>query len=302
MNEALMNETKPLEITLVRHAESRANVAQALADDGEPLGEYADVHDFHDSEAVLSHEGRRQVERANLVLEDLGILPSSFDVRLCSTLIRTIQTAAGLEDDPYLTWKLDGKLVERDWGHYGALSVEDREKEYPFFDKLWKKSKFFARQPNGQSISDVTFQFRAFLNRLNDKYPGKRVMAVTHGETMQAARAVLEGLSPHEWNDMKEAGELSVKNLQMIQWSRLDPHYYYGFDGGDIQDSIAPSFSTGWRRIINLADPAIRVNGFAIDSPWVKLDRPSTISVTEMHDLVERFEPHNRRTIKGNEL
>ena len=121
----------PLDLVLVRHGQSEANVVQkrekeidaavANGESGvEPLPEAVEIFARHDSHQRLTGTGRDQAARAGAWLAENALRPGAFTGRFVSPYNRTLETAVLL--DPETTWTPDARLVERDWGGKPSLS------------------------------------------------------------------------------------------------------------------------------------------------------------------------------------
>jgi broad specificity phosphatase PhoE len=112
-------------------------------------------------------------------------------------LRRTHQTAAAI-------WKAgleppESLLQERDLAeqHLGDWQGLDRA---AFFAGLAPGSHWFApadeRAPNGESFADVVARVHGAVERLNQQWSGRDIVAVAHGGTVKAALAIALGLQP----------------------------------------------------------------------------------------------------------
>ena len=81
----------------------------------------------------------------------------------------------------------------------------------------------YWRPPAGESIADVQLRMWNFFDTLQHECEGKRILVVTHGEFMSAARAGLESLSDEEWVNRDFYDEYKLHTTQMLHYSRIDP-------------------------------------------------------------------------------
>ena len=116
---------------------------------------------------------------------------------VASHLRRTHQTAAaiweaGLEAPESLLQERD--LAEQHLGDWQGL---DRA---AFVAGLAPGSAWFApadeRAPNGESFADVVARVHGAVERLNQRWSGRDIVAVAHGGTVKAALAIALGLQP----------------------------------------------------------------------------------------------------------
>jgi broad specificity phosphatase PhoE len=263
----------PQEITFVRHGRSLANEAQQADKLGEDMTQHMSVYDIHDFEQRLVSSGIKQAKKARRYMVDHDMAPEDFDIRYVSPFYRTLETAAYLGGDDSL-WLPDVRLIERDWGHYGATTLADRQAKYPETERMKQLSKFFTRYDGGQSIVDTVYHFWSWIGTLTREMPDKRVLAVTHGEKMWAARFVLERMMPHEWEQLDADKTQRIGNCAILQYSRVNPE-----DPTDIRKSI----TDGWRRMINPIQPSKSPFG----GEWQKLPGKRYYDGSQLLDIVE---------------
>lgn len=274
-----------LELVLVRHGQSEANVVQkrekaidaAIESGGaiEPLPQSEKIFDRHDSQHRLTRAGRDQASRAGTWLADNALRPKDFTGRFVSPYNRTLETAVNL--DSRATWTPDARLVERDWGEYGSTPAPDRKHRFPDTERMRQASAFFARMAGGESIFDTSFRVREFLGMCAREFSGERVIAVTHGEVMWATRFVVERLMPHEWQELDEQEDQRIANCTILQYTRVDPN-----GSGKVTDSL----SSGWRRI---TDP---IDGKSPDEgKWQRLPGKRSLTAAELRAIFKASKP-----------
>ena len=160
-------------ILLVRHGESTANVAAALA---ERSGAEVIPVEARDADVPLSHLGRSQAETlAETLRAELGGHP--FDTaRIWSSPYRraleTARIAMGIDDArdasderPTPGIAVDERLRDRELGILDALTSIGVERRLP--DEAARRrwlGKFFYRPPGGESWNDVALRVRSFLH------------------------------------------------------------------------------------------------------------------------------------------
>lgn len=267
----------PLHLVLVRHGQSEANVVQKRDKPGldpHPLQE--SVYERVDSHQRLTSEGRSQAIAAGEWLMHQGLDPESFDERYVSPYVRTMETA-GLLGGPDTLWLPEVRLIERDWGAYGATPAAQRAERFPDTERARAQSGFFARYDGGESISDVVSRFRDFLGTLARDFPDRRVIAVTHGELMWTARFVIERLLPEEWNELDDDESMRMGNCCVLEYTRVNP-----LD----PDEVRSSLSRGWCRIVNTDRPTSPYGG-----GWRELHGKQHRSGAELLELADARVP-----------
>ena len=140
----------------------------------------------HTNVARLNDEGRAQAREVAKTLRELG-----FDQLVTSDLDRTTETAGLIGEAIGLTPTLDALLRERCFGTFegGPLSNLTSDVTGIADDVLVDP---LAHPPRGESFRDVVERARRFVEFANETWPGRRVLAVTHGGMVHAMRAYVE--------------------------------------------------------------------------------------------------------------
>lgn len=245
----------PVDLVLVRHGQSEANVIHgAYKRDPEAVAPEG-FHDRHDSLMRLSALGIRQaVDTGDWLRKEF---PEGFDRYFTSTLNRTLETAGHLALQG--AWEPEDRWRERDWGEYGALTPAERTSEqYARTTRMKEQNPWYWTPPGGESLaSGVSGRFRNILGTLNREASGQQVIAVTHGETMEVARFMLEKLLPSEWNAQQKQKEYKLENCQVLHYSRRNP------ETGEIADRME------WRRAVCAWDETKSWN----EGEWVHIPK-----------------------------
>ncbi len=210
----------PEDLVLVRHGESEANIIQKQRKEMRDAAAPDGFFDRHDSQMRLSLLG---VEQADATGEWLrSEFPDGFDRYYVSSLMRTVETAGRLAING--NWDIDDRWRERDWGEYGVLSDTEQQDRYDLSRKLKKQSKWYWCPPGGESLATgVRLRFEDILETMHRELAGKKVIAVTHGETMEVARFVLERLLPEEWQRQEQDEAFKLSNCQILHYTRTNP-------------------------------------------------------------------------------
>src|SRR5262245_7155629 len=141
----------PLHLVLVRHGQSEANVVQHHEKHGRDLHPRQDVVSRRiDAHQRLTAKGRDQACRAGEWLRANRLDPHDFDECYVSPYHRTMETAALVAGD--VAWLPDVRLIERDWGVYGATPKGEREIEFTHTEGMREQSGLFVRNDGGESI------------------------------------------------------------------------------------------------------------------------------------------------------
>ncbi|MCU1437946.1 MAG: phosphoglycerate mutase [Naasia sp.] len=182
-----------VELLLVRHGESEANVAANTAErrkiDRIPVP-------ARDPDVVLSPAG---IEQARALGQHLTELPPEQrpDALWASPYRRTRQTAeltieaAGFDLVP----RFDERLRDRELGIIDALTGRGVARLYPeeAQRRRWV-GKFYYRPPGGESWADVALRLRSVMGDVDRDEDGKRVLVVCHDAVIRLFRYVCERL------------------------------------------------------------------------------------------------------------
>lgn len=104
----------PLDLVLVRHGQSEANVASRHSREGDHSLFTDEFRKKHDSQYRLTNEGVKQAKAAGKWIRENFKRPY-FDRYLTSEYARAMETAA-LLNLPESKWYIDFFLREREWG------------------------------------------------------------------------------------------------------------------------------------------------------------------------------------------
>jgi broad specificity phosphatase PhoE len=181
----------PASLTIVRHAESRANVADARA---RSEGRHALDLDVRDADVDLSDNGLRQADALGRWFSSLTdderptlVLSSPFR-RALHTAERTLRgTGAEIV--------VDERLRERDLGLFDGLTGPGiRERHAEEAQRRARIGKFYYRPPHGESWAEVVLRVRSLLADLRTGYAGARIWLFSHQAVIMSLRYVLDAI------------------------------------------------------------------------------------------------------------
>lgn len=189
----------PEEITVLRHAESRGNVA-----DVEAHGRGADRIELggRDADVQLSDRGKAQAGSLARRIADLpaGERPTHL---VASPFRRTADTARPVAAALGLDLVLDERLRERDMGVFSGMTARGMQAADPAeSERLQLLGKFYYRPPGGDSMVDVVLRVRSVLADLRHGFDDARVCVVTHEAVVMAFRYVLEAMTEEAFLDL----------------------------------------------------------------------------------------------------
>jgi len=136
----------------------------------------------------LTDVGREQARK--VATEIAKIQP---DILISSPLQRTKDTAEEISKLTGLEPIFDEVWYECSFGDWDGLSVEEVKEKWPEDYLGWIGTSAYT-PPNGESYDDLAARIEPAFDALAEKYPGKKVVVVTHnGVIKQLASIVLEG-------------------------------------------------------------------------------------------------------------
>lgn len=253
----------PNNFVLMRHGESEANVMQRLDKHGLHESVNPEVYQRPDWQQRLSLDGINHARTAGRWVEQEFGGVKNFDLQLVSPFYRTRETALYVADpDLDITdeaaveaansgWVADDRLVERHWGMYGTLTLEQQKEMFPQTFDLKRRDPWYTALDGGESqASGVRLRARDLHATLHREAAGKDVIAVTHGEYMWTARQVLERMLPEEWMALDDDASHRIRNCAVLHYTRVNPE-----DESEVDDHAR------WMRFIYTDNPEESPNG-----------------------------------------
>lgn len=246
----------PNEILFIRHGQSEANIVQKSDEHGIEPGKAQRLFDRPDWQHRLTDQGIEQAKRAGEWIEyNIGAF-SLFDALYVSPFLRTRETAAYLGGEALAGWTVDDRLAERSWGVYGSRPRAEQRSQFPLTAEEKHRNPWYVRLDGGESMPDVYARFRDFQGTLHREQSGKRVVVVSHGDLINAARYGIERMLPEEWERLDADPDYTLRNCTILQYSRVNPE-----DPQDIREKIQ------WRRYTYPDNPSESPDG----GEWVQL-------------------------------
>jgi broad specificity phosphatase PhoE len=214
----------PVDLILVRHGQSMANVVQRQEKEDENYVAPDWYRTTHDSKMKLSPLGETQAAEAGNWLRAHGY--TDFNRYFVSPHTRASQTAGLLALNGQ--WQKDDRWRERDWGEYGMVSKAERKQKYGDSTEIRSRSEWYWKPTGGESLATgVRLRFDSILDKLHretSKYDDESsVIVVAHGEMLRVAQFVLEQMTPDDWNKQEEEDTAKIANCQIIHYTRRNP-------------------------------------------------------------------------------
>jgi len=160
-----------LKLIFVRHGETEANRTGRVA--GQRLDE------------ALNRNGLEQVGR---LLSEIGT--RHFDIVFSSTLLRAKETAEAIARRFGKPILFSDDLRERDFGSLSGLTWEEMTEQAGSgvdMKQVDFEQRYDYRPFGGESVDDVRKRLLRFRDHVKREYPGKSVLAVTHGGIIRLA-------------------------------------------------------------------------------------------------------------------
>ena len=137
------------------------------------------------------------------------------DVLLSSPMKRAMSTARVLARKYRMKITREPLLVEQDCGDWTGnnyFKLMQSHPQYFFYDE-GTVSTYMVRVPGGESWAAICHRARKFLMHAKKKYPGKTIVAVSHGVFMHACWSVKNKIP---------APEVYRINIRNTHWRRLE--------------------------------------------------------------------------------
>jgi broad specificity phosphatase PhoE len=114
--------------------------------------------------------------RSDIPLDGVGIKQakaitkrlSFFDIKAVysSPLKRALETAQIIAKRFNLKVKIDGDLIDFDFGEWQGLNLEDVQEQFPETYQKWLKEPYLANIPNGENLDSVRSRVSKALNKI----------------------------------------------------------------------------------------------------------------------------------------
>lgn len=268
--------TMPRDLLFIRHGQSEANIVQKYDDHGVDPDVAEAIFARPDWRQRLTDKGVAQAKQAKDYIDrELGGL-KSFDARYVSPFLRTRETAAYIGGDVLDQWTIDDRIAERSWGVYGKMPRADQRAQFPLTVAEKLANPWYIRLDGGESMPDVYARFRDFQATLHREQADQRVVVVSHGDFINAARYGVERMTPEEWEVLDENAVYTIRNCTLLHYTRVNPD-----DPTDIRDKLH------WRRYVYPDVPHESPDG----GQWIELSERRRYTGAELLNQADTAAP-----------
>lgn len=163
----------------------------------------------------LNENGLAQADQLAASLKDVPI-----DVFIASPLKRAYVTtekcakAKGMEIS-----YTDERLKEINYGKWAGHSKKEIAKTDPKASKLWNKTPWKVRPPEGESLAELSARYRAALDDAVQRYPGKTIFIGAHSKGNMALLCNVLGISLEHYPQFEQDNTcVNVLKYKNGQW------------------------------------------------------------------------------------
>ena len=118
---------------------------------------------------------------------DLLLRISAIQIDLLAlNLQRAVQTAAAISRQVGVPFRTDTRLREVDLGDWEGCLFPEIQSRYPEMIEARKREPIDFRPPGGESLREVAHRVWEAADEIAIRYPGKRVVLVSHGLALAA--------------------------------------------------------------------------------------------------------------------
>lgn len=250
-------EELPLDILFIRHGESEGNIAARYDDIGIPdLQEKISKKTGYDYR--LTKTGREQARSAGVWIKKN--ISKKFDRYFTSDLLRARETASLL------------RIENAKW----TLDTDIREQHLPPRSEPWLDTSLFR-----------SWGVNSFMDMLLRTCGGLSVVVVCHATIIRSFMIRLEQLKYKNFHDVEHNPDLTVKNCEIVWYSRRNPS----------TQAMAPTLS--WKSMIvpyeafpststNVVWKEIVIPSFSNTDLMKSVEKSSPLLITETEDELKR--------------
>lgn len=127
----------------------------------------------------------------------------TFDALYTSDLTRASHTASIIARELGLSAEESVDLRERNFGDMEGVSLDELTTSFSGIAEGWVVDAN-AHAPGGESLDELFDRCSGFVERITTAWAGRRILIITHGGTIRAIRAYVEGrtMAGLEWDNV----------------------------------------------------------------------------------------------------
>jgi broad specificity phosphatase PhoE len=275
-NERGIHMSMPLDLYVIRHGESEANVIVQAGEQGDNSLYTQDNVTVPDRSWRLTATGRKQ---ADCIGRWLVSQQQLFDRYMVSPYVRTRETAATMAL-PKAKWEENRVLRERSWGEINTITKDEFKNNYARNWNFKNTDPLYWRPPAGESIADVAEdRVHNILTSLSRKSDSESVVMVTHGDFMLALMLTIEDLADEEFLHRADSDDWKITNCTCLHYTRRDP------------ETGRTSKRVRWEQTARPVLDETTGRWEVKVEPWREFKRPY-LSNGDLVDVVQAVDPH----------
>ena len=182
---------------LLRHAQSESNLKNLVVSEEKGKEIFP-----------LTIRGKKEVKK---LAEELK--KKKIDFIFSSPLSRTRETAEIIAQSLKVPLKVDERLKEIQVGVFNLKHVKDYESY--FSDQ---RERITKKPIGGENLENVAKRVVNFIEEVNKKYQGKRILIVSHGDPL---RIIAGKMSAQPWDKILKSKPFSLLELRRYEWAIL---------------------------------------------------------------------------------
>ncbi len=190
---------------VLRHGEAVSNVEDSFS--SWPEGK----------KAPLTEKGKEQLKKQIPSLKNKKI-----DLIISSDILRTSQTAEIMADALGAQVVYDERLREINTGLLNGRAVQEGVKYFNPDNSLTRDQillkRFEAQFPEGENYSEVKLRELDFIDDINRKYKGKKILLVSHELPIMMLKSIVLGLTNKEFVDNEEDLSIDTGKFQELDF------------------------------------------------------------------------------------
>ena len=205
------------------------------------------------TETDLNETGKKQANEKKKAIDEFNP-----DVIISSPLKRCLNTVKIAVGDKYKIIT-DDRLKERYYGEIEGMHIDEIKEKHPDLKSFTKNGlPYLMECPGGETYEEVYARTEEVIREVTEKYKGKKVLIISHGDPLDMAEAVIMGKDWKEgvgsWHDNTRCVEINFSlnsKKELASSSEQEKEAYVGVEEpkgeGWVQDTdtLDTWFSSG---------------------------------------------------------